>query len=145
MESTENNQIKVLIDTNIILDVLLVRDDFFAASNKILNLCHENKIHGYIACHSIPTLWYILRKSGTEEMRRALISALLVYFDVPEMNKDLIRNALSRTDFKDFEDCLQDESAIKVNADYIVTRNKCDFEKSKIPAYYPEELIKILG
>lgn len=55
-----------------------------------------------------------------------------------------VRNALKRDDFSDFEDCLQDECARQIHADYIVTRNINDFSTSDIPAIIPDDLLKIL-
>lgn len=55
-----------------------------------------------------------------------------------------VRNALQREDFSDFEDCLQDECAKQIHADYIVTRNTNDFSVSDVSAVTPEELLKIL-
>ena len=55
-----------------------------------------------------------------------------------------VRNALQREDFTDFEDCLQDECAKQIHADYIVTRNTNDFSTSDTPAIVPDDLLKIL-
>ena len=77
-------------------------------------------------------------------MRRNVIRALLGVFDVALFNKAMVFDALEREDFKDFEDCLQDECAEMVSADYIVTRNVKDFEHSKIPAIAPDEFLKLL-
>ena len=55
-----------------------------------------------------------------------------------------VREALSRNDFSDFEDCLQDECAFHVDAEYIVTRNVSDFKAAKVAAVEPEYLLEIL-
>lgn len=135
----------IFIDTNIILDVLLKRRQFFADSLKILELCNRRQINGYISEHSVPTIWYILRKENSIDVCRKLIASLFEFLDVTSLNKEQFKNALSRIDFPDFEDCLQDESALKVQADYIITRNKGDYVTSKVPAYLPEEFIKLLA
>lgn len=61
---------------------------------------------------------------------------------VTGVTHDKVREALSREEFKDFEDCLQDECADAISADYIVTRNISDFAKSKIRAIEPEQFLK---
>lgn len=57
----------------------------------------------------------------------------------------MVLDVLERNDFSDFEDCLQDECAKQVDADYIVTRNTVDFSTSDIPAILPERLLEILS
>lgn len=145
MNHFKNRAVRVLLDANIIIDVMLERAPFFAASNQIMELCHSKKLEGYIALHSIPNIWYVLRKAGSDEMIRSLLSALLDYFDIPKIEKIHVQAALSRIGFPDFEDCLQDESAFAVHADCIITRNKRDFAHSKVPAYLPEEFIEMMG
>ena len=54
-------------------------------------------------------------------------------------------NALDNANFKDFEDCLQDECAAAVHADYIITRNAKDFMYSRVKAVTPEEFLKLHG
>ena len=134
--------VTTLIDLNIILDVLLKRLPFYENSLAVWNLCLSKKRKGALAAHTIPTLWYILRKEYTDAQRRELLSALFDYFEISSLNKEKIESALNRSDFKDFEDCLQDECAIDVEADCIVTRNKQDFETARTKVYTPEEFIE---
>ncbi|MGN0739685.1 MAG: PIN domain-containing protein [Treponema sp.] len=136
---------KIFIDTNIILDVLLKRQEFFENSAKILEMCNSRNCHGYVSEHSVPTIWYVMRKNNSAEVCRSVITSIFDYIDTTSLNKEQILNALSRTDFPDFEDCLQDESALEVHADCIITRNKSDYTSSKVPAYLPEEFIAMMG
>ena len=78
------------------------------------------------------------------EKRRDLFLALLGSFDVISLDKEKLISALKRKNFTDFEDCLQDECALSVHADYIVTRNKKDFAWSKVTALSPEEVLEVL-
>lgn len=135
------SNIKILIDTNVILDVMMERMPFFNDSKRIMTMCSSLEIQGYLAVHSIPTLWYLMRKGGTDKMVREFMVSILSYLDISGINKDMILRSLSRENFSDFEDCLQDECAFQIEADYIVTRNKKDFENSKIPVVLPEEFI----
>lgn len=145
MDHSENNIPKLLVDTNIILDVIFQRQPFYENSRKIFDLCCSEKVKGYLAFHTIPTIWYLMRRSGTDQMCRDFINSLLVFFDIPQTDKNQIQAAISRKDFSDFEDCLQDESAVCVNAGYIITRNKKDFSASKTTALLPEEFLKLLN
>ena len=135
---------KVLVDTNILVDYITVREPFYENAYEIIKLCSDKMITGVIAAHTIPNIYYLLRREMTEQMRRNVIRALLGVFDVALFNKAMVFDALERDDFKDFEDCLQDACAEMVAADYIVTRNIKDFEHSKIPAIAPDEFLNLL-
>ena len=92
---------KVLIDTNVILDVLCKRNGFYEDAVKIMRYCEINKITGVISALTIPNIVYIMRKE---------------------------RDA-------------QSASALRVKADYIITRNIKDFTSSRVPAIKPKELL----
>ncbi len=134
----------VLFDTNIILDVLEKRFPFYDASKSVLERCVSGEITGYIALHSISNLFYILRKRYSAADRRKLILDILNLLQIANADHEGVRSALQREDFSDFEDCLQDECAKQIHADYIVTRNINDFSVSVIPAVLPEDMLKIL-
>ena len=74
---------------------------------------------------------------------RIMIKSLFDILEVSGIGKNVLLTALERVNFKDFEDCLQDECAVAVNADYIVTRNINDFANSKIKAITPQEFWEI--
>ncbi len=132
----------LLIDTNILLDYLDKRATYTPAIDDIYTKILSKQIQGVLAAHSITNLWYILRKQYSDSERRELISALLETFEISSLNKDKLVSALNRSDFKDFEDCLQDECASAVSADCIVTRNVKDFVNSKTPVFTPEEFVE---
>ena len=132
---------KILIDLNIILDVFLKREPFFQDSYKVFDLCYSQKIHGIIAAHSLSTLWYVLRKHLSDEECRKIISSLLNSFEIAQIDKSHIKAAIERKNFKDFEDCLQDECASSFNADFIITRDKNDFLNAKILPLLPTEFL----
>lgn len=134
----------VLIDTNVILDMLEKREPFYESSNDVLALCASKKIKGCIALHTVSNIFYILRKNYSAENRRRLILGILKFLQVANVNHENVRRALERNDFSDFEDCLQDECAIYVNADYIVTCNVKDFKSSKSSVLTPDLCIKML-
>lgn len=136
--------ITVLIDTNIFIDVLQDRIPFTDNSQAVIGLVTQKKIKGAVAAHSITNLWYILRKTHSDEERRNYILSLFEIFDVVSIDKNRLVAALENSNFKDFEDCLQDECAYAINADYIITRNAKDFESSMVKALTPEEFLENL-
>lgn len=133
---------RVLIDTNILADVLLGRDPYYDIAYNIFTLCADKKVYGYIAAHSIPNLFYILRNSMSKEERRAALKDICQIVKVEGIDSFKILSALDREDFSDFEDCLQEECAVAVSADYIVTRNLKDFVSSRVPAILPNEFVE---
>ena len=136
--------ITVLIDTNIFIDVLQDRIPFTDNSQAVIGLVTQKKIKGAVAAHSITNLWYILRKPHSDEERRNYILSLFEIFDVISIDTNRLVAALENSNFKDFEDCLQDECACAINADYIITRNAKDFESSMVKALTPEEFLENL-
>ena len=134
----------VLIDTNVLLDDLLVREPHAAASRRVVELCNAGSISGVIAAHSISNMFYILRKAYAPSERRKLLLAICGMFPVVGIDADKILSALKDENFLDFEDCLQEKCALERGVDYIVTWNGKDFSSGSIPALTPSELLHIL-
>lgn len=133
----------LLIDTNILIDVIAHRDEFFENSKKIYDICVKRICNGYIAAHTITNMNYILRKTISDDDRRKILLSICELFTVVGLDSSKLISALHRKTFFDFEDCLQDECAIDINADYIITRNKEDYEASHVRALTPAEFLKI--
>lgn len=131
---------KVLIDTNIILDVLCKRPAFYEDSAKIFKLCEVKKISGVISALSIPNIMYILRKELDADKTREILDSLLLIFSVADLKADDLKKAADMR-FKDYEDAIQSACATRIKANYIVTRNIKDFSESKVTAIKPAELL----
>ena len=134
---------RILIDSNVILDSLIGRQPFFDQSDYVIKLCAEKKVKGFAAAHTITNLFYTLRKTHSDIERRQIILKVFSILEIVKVNYQKLLSATLNFDFKDFEDCVQDECAAEVGADYIITRNVKDFKLSKIPAVTPEDFIKI--
>lgn len=132
---------KVLIDTNVVLDVLCKREGFYEDAARIMKYCEVNKITGVISALTIPNIVYIMRKELDVQKTRDVIEKLQLMFTVADLKADDIKKALSM-DFKDFEDALQSACASRIKADYIITRNIRDFVNSKVTAIKPTELLE---
>lgn len=135
---------RLMIDTNIILDVLLSRDPFFTDSREILKLCEERKIQGFISVSAITDLFYITRKAlGSVEDTYRVINAILNIVRVLTVTNTDVLNAF-QVKARDFEDCLLATCAKSNKCDGIVTRNKKDFADFGVSLYSPEELIALM-
>ena len=133
---------KILVDTNVVTDYITMREPFYKKAYEVMMLCADKKVECAIAAHTIPTIYYILRKEMDDQARRNVIKSFLTIFDVVSFSKEMVLDALERENFKDFEDCLQDECAVSVSADYIVTRNVKDFANGKVTALTPEDFLQ---
>ena len=131
---------KVLIDTNMILDVLCKRPAFYEDSAKIFKLCEVKKISGVISALSIPNIMYILRKELDADKTREILDSLMLIFSVADLKADDLKKAADMR-FKDYEDAIQSACATRIKANYIVTRNIKDFSESKVTAIKPAELL----
>lgn len=135
---------KILIDTNVLLDYLLEREPFVEDAKEIIRACTDGKVKGCIAAHSIPNMFFILRKDFDEKERREILLNLCKIFDVEGIDKVKIVSGLENGKFSDFEDCLQMECAKSYEADYIVTRNISDYDTSEIKAILPKDYLSQL-
>ena len=134
---------KVLIDTNVILDVLYKREGFYEDSLKIWKLCETRNLDGYISALSIPNIVYILRRELDPEKTLEVINNINLVFKIYDLKSDIIMQAAEKKT-KDYEDALQMVTAQKLKASFIVTRNIKDFAGSKIIALKPSELLERL-
>ena len=135
---------RILLDTNVIVDYLLKRENFFDSADKIVRLCKNEIISGAISSQSVADTFYILRKSFSANQRKAFLLNLCKIFYVEAVDSEKILSALQNENFADFEDCLQMQCAVTFRADYIVTRNVDDFAASEIPAITPENFCRTL-
>ena len=134
---------KVLIDTNVLLDYILMREPYYKEARDIVHLCEKGKIRECIAAHSITNMFFILRKDYCVKERREILTNICNIFQVEGITKHKLLSALSNETFLDFEDCLQMECAKECDAQQIITRNIDDFCKSEIKAILPGDFLKI--
>ena len=132
---------KVLIDTNVILDVLCKRPDFYEDSAKVFKLCEVKRISGVISALSVPNIMYILRKELDAKKTKEILDNLSLIFSIADLKADDLKKAAAM-EFKDFEDALQSACAARIKANYIITRNIRDFTMSKVAAIKPTELLE---
>ena len=134
---------RLMIDTNIILDVLLERDPFFKDSKAVLNLCESRKILGFISASTATDIFCLVRKAlnSTDEAYTALGHILNIVKVLTVTNDDV--NTAFIQHAPDFEDCLLATCAKSNKCSGIVTRNKKDFLTFGISTFSPEEIIEI--
>ncbi|KYO66924.1 putative toxin-antitoxin system toxin component, PIN family [Thermovenabulum gondwanense] len=133
---------KIMIDTNLVLDLLLKRKPFDEAAYKIFKLSEEEKIEAFIASFAITDIYYFLRKELSHEICIEAINTLMEIAKPVSIAKKDIEKALRFSEFNDLEDALQLQCAKKIKADYIVTRDE-RFLKLTNKAITPDEFLKL--
>ncbi|MBR5645952.1 MAG: PIN domain-containing protein [Treponema sp.] len=133
---------RVLLDTNVILDVLLEREVFEEESSKLLSMIERGIIKGFVSSVSVTDIYYISHQTfHDKEKALNVINELLFITRVLKTDEKIIKNAI-KLKWKDFEDAVQYSVAKKSHIDFIITRNKKDYKTSNIPVYTPKEFLE---
>jgi len=137
---------RILFDTNVALTYLSGRDDPFSKEAAvIMKKCAEGEVEGALAFHSLSTIWYAARKIP-EDKRRDMIRLICDLLTISSADNKAILEAINDTEFKDFEDAMQDRCAVSFHADYTITANVKDFKNvSHVPALTPKEFLELFN
>lgn len=134
---------RLLIDTNVLLDVLQERHPHYAASLRIWQLCELGTVEGYLSTLTFANIVYVMRRELTPEKIEQILNVLSLVFHFADFIVFDIMKA-AKLKWNDFEDAAQSATAARVGADYIITRNTRDFQNCRITALTPMEyLLKI--
>ena len=134
---------KLLLDTNVIVDVLSRRDGH-EPSIAVIRQCEIGKASGFISATTVTDVVYILRKHIPPPNVREAVQTLLGIVDVAGVLKSDISSALISR-MRDFEDAVQAACALRIGAKYIVTRNLKDYVQSPVAAMSPDAVLEVLG
>lgn len=130
---------KVLIDTDILLDVALRREEFLEDSTAVLRFAESEPGRSAVAWHSLSNLAYLLRPDP-----RAFIEDMLSFVEIPTTGTNAAKQATSFP-MKDLEDAMQAAAALQFGATYIVTRNAAHYRNSPVPAISPKGFLYKIG
>ena len=134
---------RILFDTNIILDLLLDREPFSQDAQTLVSKVEKGEITGLLCATTITTIHYLVKRSYSQEKSAEIIRSLLKLFEVANVTRTVLEEALEVND-KDYEDSVLYKSAYHSGADMIVTRDRNGFGKSDIPVMNPQELLALL-
>jgi len=137
------NKPTVLIDLNILLDVLQKREPFYEISVHLLASIETGRVKGYVAAHSITTLFYLIKKDRSAAEARATITNLLQFIKIAPADQGSLEQALN-LDYGDYEDAVQMISAVQCKADCLITRNVKDYQPALLPVLQPVEFLGTL-
>lgn len=133
--------IKLLIDTNIVIDLLAQREPFYKSAAQLFSLADKQKIVLSISALSIANTNYILSRLKSIQEAREILRRFRILTKVLPLNDKIIDLALNDNKFKDFEDGLQYYTAIENEQDVIITRDLRDFKESKISVMTADEFL----
>ncbi|MEO8110659.1 MAG: PIN domain-containing protein [Ginsengibacter sp.] len=136
----------LFIDTDIVLDIVLEREEFFENSSKIFRLFEDGEVLLFTSPTIIINAQYIGQRLIAKEKCRSTINYLLNYFIILEANINVIRKAY-QSKFADIEDAVQYYTAIQDDQiNYFITRNIKDFKPggSHLPVITPSQYLKLL-
>ncbi len=123
---------RILIDTNIVIDLLAKRKDFYNEAAKLFSLSDKKELKLAISSLTFANTNYVLSKRKSAKEAKEILRKFKVLVEIINLDNKIIELALSNDDFSDFENGLQYYSALENRIDIILTRNKKDFKNSKI-------------
>lgn len=135
---------KVLFDTNVILDVLLAREPHVEVAALLLSLVDNKRIDGVLCATTVTTIHYLAAKAVGPKRAETHIRALMALFEIAPVTRDVFACAMD-CGFADYEDAVLHEAAALSGATAIVTRNGKDFAQATLPVLDPVELLAAIA
>ena len=135
---------KLIFDTNVVLDVLLVREPFNNDALQLFACTERGELDSYICATIITTIHYLASKSLGPKQTKVLVKNLLTLFEVAPVNR-LVLESAEELGFSDFEDAVLHEAGRHVGVQAIITRDPKGFAKAQLPVYAPDLALKIIN
>jgi predicted nucleic acid-binding protein len=136
--------VRLLVDTNVVLDVLLERQPYASAAAQVLALADTERVHGGICATTLTTIHYLAAKAAGRRQAARLVRDLLDVFAVAPVSGQVLM-AATGLDFDDFEDAVVHEAARAWGAAGIVTRDRSGFATAGLPIFEPDELLSAIA
>lgn len=136
--------IRVLVDTNVLLDVILARTPWDAEAVALMNAASTGIVEGYVASHALPTVFYLVEREKDTATARGAVSDILDILDVVAVDEADLRRALT-LEVADFEDAVHAVAGLNAGVKYIVTRNPKDFRGAGVDTRTAGEIVALVG
>lgn len=134
---------RILFDTNVIVDVFLERGPFFRPAARLFEAVERERLEGLLGATTVTTVHYLVAKGSGQVNAHESIGELLRLFEVAAVNRAVLQQAAA-SEFSDFEDAVLHEAGRRSAADGLVTRDKDDFSAATLAVYTPNELVEAL-
>ena len=135
---------RVLVDTNVVLDVVLARKSWVAEATDLLDRIARRELEGFVAAHAVTTVFYVVERERDRRTALTAIGDLLSVVEVAEVGSGDFQRALT-FGLRDFEDAVQAAACLRVGADFLVTRNAKDYKGAPVSVKAPGELLALLA
>ena len=135
--------LRVLFDTNVVLDDLLDRRPFASDASELMSHVVRGRLDGVLCATTLTTIYYIASRIRNEAYARNRAYDLVRLFDIAPVDSGVLSNAFD-LDFVDYEDAVLQEAATRAEAEVIVTRNQRDFRNASLQIYSPDELLRVV-
>jgi predicted nucleic acid-binding protein len=135
--------LRVLFDTNVVLDVLLDREPFADDAALLVSCAEQGKLDAFLCATTITTIHYLASKALGVEQARILVKKLLSLFEIAPVNRSVLESA-EELGFTDFEDAVLHEAARHAGVQAIVTRDPKGFAQATLAVHTPDMLLKAL-
>lgn len=133
---------RILVDTNIIIDLLTKRREFYIPASELFTLADKKEIKLAISSLTFANIFYLLSKELNDEKAKEILRKFKLLVKILPMDDKIIDLSLNSS-FKDFEDAIQYFTAIENNLEIIITRNLKDFKLAKIPVMTAENYLNL--
>jgi predicted nucleic acid-binding protein len=133
---------KILLDTNIVLDILLAREPFVDEAREIFLLIENYQAEGFVCATTMTTIHYLIGRQKDKASADEIVLSLLKLFEVASVDKQILQEA-SHDSGVDYEDSVIYTSAKYAEIDMIITRDKRGFKKSEISILNPKEFLAL--
>ena len=132
---------KLLVDTNILLDLLARREPYYNGAAQVFSLADKEQLVLSVSSLNFSAVYYVLSKTYQANGARDVLRRLKILVQVLSLNDKIIELALNDNTIGDFEDALQYHTALENSQEIILTRNQKDFKKSILPVMNPDEYL----
>lgn len=134
---------RVLLDTDVVLDVIMAREPFVLEAAELLDLSEQGAFEAYVSAITPLNIFYVARKARTKANLRQAVHELLQTVRVCTIDESVLANAFTLS-FADYEDAVQHCCATASNLEGIVTRNLKDYKNATLPVFSPTDFLKKL-
>ena len=142
--STPVPKVRLLIDTNIVLDIVLERDPWVEDATALLDAVAKGRADGYVGSHAVTTVHYVVERERSRAVAATAVSDLLQLLSVVPLGTADFQRALG-LGLRDYEDAVQVAACLQIGADYLVTRNAKDYKGAPVTARSAGEVLALLG
>jgi len=136
--------VKVLFDTNVVLDVLLDRHPFRDAAAELIARVERKELTGVLGATTLTTLYYLVAKASGKEAALSAVRDVLSLFHIAAVDKKVLSGAVESS-IKDFEDAVLIEAGALEDVDAVVTRDPAGFQDGRLRVLSPQQLQAALG